>query len=72
MSCLDPRPIARQCIDLFLARRYIVTCNFSQLAGAGFHMAGAQRWQSKSDGRAAVAWNNQTIQTHVVVYYLSL
>lgn len=52
--------------------KYVVTCNLTQKAGAGLHMASCTRWGDKTDGKCTVQWENATMVVLVTVYWLSI
>lgn len=51
--------------------KYVITCNLTQKAGAGLHVAHCTRWDSKTDGKLVVQWENATMLILVTIYWLA-
>ena len=68
--------IAEGCLKRLAAAnkpfKYVVTCNLTQRAGAGLHSGSSTRWNSKTDGKLTVQWENPTMLIMVTVYWLAL
>eukprot|EP00884_Botryococcus_braunii_P018078 jgi/Botrbrau1/4954/Bobra.0122s0031.1 len=51
--------------------KYVITCNLTQKAGAGLHVSSSSHWNTRTDGKMTVLWENQTLIVLATVYWVA-
>eukprot|EP00899_Mesostigma_viride_P010080 jgi/Mesvir1/19073/Mv12829-RA.1 len=52
--------------------KFIVTCNLLQRTGAGFHVASTALWDTSTDGKHTILWENPTMHCIITIYWLGI